>query len=133
MLLKAPSVFVMPPIIGNNTIIICCFFILMISLTSCTGTSLETTNNIGGYVSKSLAGNYLAGRQARRNNDLKKASSSFALAQSHEQSNPRLIREAFLVELKLGNIEKASRLAARSLDLNNNAPFMMLVIGLQKA
>lgn len=133
MLLKAPSVFVRPPIIGNNTIIICCCFILMISLTSCTGTSLETTNNIGSTVSKSLAGNYLAGRQARRNNDLKKASSSFALAQSHEPSNPRLIREAFLVELKLGNIEKASRLAARSLDLNNNAPFMMLVIGLQKA
>jgi Flp pilus assembly protein TadD len=133
MLLKAPPVFFRLPIVGNNTIRICCFFILLISLASCTGTNLDTTKNIEDYVSKSLAGSYLAGRQARRNNDLKKASNSFALAQSYEPNDPRLIREAFLVELNLGNIERASRLAARSLDLNNSAPFMMLVIGLQKA
>ena len=118
MLLKAPPVFVRLPIFANNTIIICCFLILLISLAGCTSTSLETSKNIEDYASKSLAGNYLAGRQARRNNDLKKASSSFALAQSYEPNDPRLIREAFLVELNLGNIERASRLAARSLDLN---------------
>ena len=133
MLLKAPPVFVRLPIFANDTFIICCFFILLISLAGCTSTSLETSKNIEDYASKSLAGNYLAGRQARRNNDLKKASSSFALAQSYEPNDPRLIREAFLVELNLGNIERASRLAARSLDLNKSAPFTMLVIGLQKA
>jgi tetratricopeptide (TPR) repeat protein len=83
--------------------------------------------------SSSTAGSYLTGRQAHRKNDLIAASIGFRSALKKDPGNTTLIRRSFLLELELGNIEKASKLAQQAIDIDLNSPFMMLVIGLNEA
>ena len=61
------------------------------------------------------------------------ASINFRLARSKKPDDIRLTREAFLSELRLGNIEEAAELAEHSIKLDAISPFMMLVIGLREA
>ena len=102
-------------------------------LVSCANEPLDSAHTLNKSLKTSISGGYLAGRYARRDNDTKMASINFQLARSKEPNNIRLIREAFLSELRLGNVEEAAKLAEHSIKLDTVSPFMMLVIGLREA
>ena len=112
---------------------ISCSAFISALLTSCANEPLAPAHTLNKGLKTSISGNYLAGRYARRDNDTKMASINFQLARSKEPNNIRLIKEAFLSELRLGNVEEAARLAEHSIKLGTVSPFMMLVIGLREA
>ena len=100
---------------------------------NCANEPSESVGVLSNGFKTSMSGNYLAGRYARRDNDSRMASINFKLARLKEPNNMRLIREAFLSELRLGNVEEAAELAEHSIKLDAISPFMMLVIGLREA
>ena len=112
---------------------ISCLALVSALLTSCANESLESVHTLSKGLKTSTSGSYLAGRYARRDNDSKMASINFRLARSKKPDDIRLIREAFLSELRLGNVEEAAKLAEHSIKLDTVSPFMMLVIGLREA
>ena len=112
---------------------ISCSALVSALLASCANEPLDSAHTLNKGYKTSVTGSYLAGRYARRDNDTKMASINFQLARSKEPNNIRLIKEAFLSELRLGNVEKAAKLAEHSIELDAVSPFMMLVIGLREA
>ena len=102
-------------------------------LANCASEPSESVRALGNGFETSMSGNYLAGRYARRDNDSRMASINFKLARLKDPNDIRLIREAFLSELRLGNVEEAAELAEHSIKLDAISPFMMLVIGLREA
>ena len=102
-------------------------------LASCGNEPTKSGRALSNGFEISMSGNYLAGRYARRDNDSQMASINFKLARLKDPNDIRLIREAFLSELRLGNIEEAAKLAEHSIKLDAVSPFMMLVIGLREA
>ncbi len=102
-------------------------------LANCANETAESGRALSNGFETSVSGNYLAGRYARRDNDSRMASINFKLARLKDPNDIRLIREAFLSELRLGNVEEAAKLAEHSIKLDAVSPFMMLVIGLREA
>ncbi len=112
---------------------ICGLVLVGALLAHCANAPPESVRALSNSFETSMSGNYLAGRYARRDNDFRVASINFKRARSQEPNDTRLIREAFLSELRLGNLAEAARLAEQSIKLNAVSPFMMLVIGLREA
>ena len=102
-------------------------------LANCASEPSESVRALGNGFETSMSGNYLAGRYARRDNDSRMASINFKLARLKDPNDIILIRESFLSELRLGNVEEAAELAEHYIKLDAVSPFMMLVIGLREA
>ena len=102
-------------------------------LANCANEPTESVRTLSSGFETSMSGNYLAGRYARRDNDSRMASINFKRARLKDPNDIRLIREAFLSELRLGNVKEAAELAEHSIKLDAVSPFMMLVIGLREA
>ena len=94
---------------------ISCSALVSALLASCANEPLDSAHTLNKSLKTSISGGYLAGRYARRDNDTKMASINFQLARSKEPNNITLIREAFLSELRLGNVEEAVKLAEHSI------------------
>jgi tetratricopeptide (TPR) repeat protein len=130
-LLKQSSarLLVFPPFLKRLS----CLVLVGALLASCGHEPTKSGRALSNGFEISMSGNYLAGRYARRDNDSRMASINFKLARLKDPNDIRLIREAFLSELRLGNIEEAAKLAEHSIKLDAVSPFMMLVIGLREA
>ncbi len=79
-------------------------------------------------VGDSTAGNYLAGRLARKNRDYGNASKFLNHALLSDPENRDLLRRAFLASLAKGRFGQASDLARRIIDQDENASIANLVL-----
>lgn len=80
-------------------------------------------------LSESLAGSYLAGRQAQYLNDFEASAQYFTRAMLRDQNNPQILESAILAHLSVGQIGKAVAIA-RKLEadgLTSQAGHMVLV------
>lgn len=62
-------------------------------------------------VAESLAGSYIAGRQARFLNDYSAAAQYFSRALARDPSNPLILESAILAQISLGEVERAAVIA----------------------
>lgn len=67
----------------------------------------------GGVVANSLAGDYLAGRQASFDGDIQAAASYYGQAVMFDPENPVILERAALAEISLGDVERAAALATK--------------------
>lgn len=65
----------------------------------------------GGAFANSLAGDYLAGRQASFDGDIQAAASYYGQAVMFDPENPVILERAALAEISLGDVERAAALA----------------------
>jgi tetratricopeptide (TPR) repeat protein len=65
----------------------------------------------GGVFANSLAGDYLAGRQASFDGDIQAAASYYGQAVMFDPENPVILERAALAEISLGDVERAAALA----------------------
>ena len=66
-----------------------------------------------GVAARSLAGDYLAGRQASFDGDIQAAAKHYGRAVMYDAENPVLLERAALAEISLGNVDRASGLATK--------------------
>ena len=67
----------------------------------------------GGAFANSLAGDYLAGRQASFDGDIQAAASYYGQAVMFDPENPVLLERAALAEISLGDVDRAAALATK--------------------
>jgi tetratricopeptide (TPR) repeat protein len=65
----------------------------------------------GGAIANSLAGDYLAGRQASFDGNIQAAASYYGQAVMFDPENPVILERAALAEISLGDLERAAALA----------------------
>jgi len=67
----------------------------------------------GGIAANSLAGDYLAGRQASFDGDIQAAAKHYGRAIMYDSANPLILERAALAEISLGDLKRAATLAAK--------------------
>jgi len=85
------------------------------------------------FAPTTVTGSYLIARQAYKSKDLANAGINFEAALKEDPENRVLIGRAFLAELEFGNMTSAIKLAERGNRLGMTAPFMLTVLGLDRA
>ena len=67
----------------------------------------------GGVAANSLAGDYLAGRQASFDGDIQAAAKHYGRAVMYDSANPVILERAALAEISLGDVKRAASLASK--------------------
>ncbi len=79
-------------------------------------------------VSKTLSGNYLAGRFAQRQQDWDSAQNYMDIVLSYDENNNRLIQRTFLLTLGSGNFVKAGKLAKKIIETEDNNELALIFL-----
>ncbi|SHH66387.1 tetratricopeptide repeat protein [Marivita hallyeonensis] len=87
----------------------------------------------GGVVASSLAGDYLAGRQASFDGDIQAAARHYGRAVMFDATNPLLLERATLAEISLGDLERAASLASKLVDDGHRSQVAQMALVAQVA
>ena len=87
----------------------------------------------GGAFANSLAGDYLAGRQASFEGDIQAAASYYGQAVMFDPENPVILERAALAEISLGDVERAAALATKLVNDGHRSQVAQMAIVAQLA
>lgn len=87
----------------------------------------------GGAFANSLAGDYLAGRQASFDGDIQAAADYYGRAVMHDPENPVILERAALAEISLGDLDRAAALANKLVNDGHRSQVAHMALVAQKA
>lgn len=87
----------------------------------------------GGTFANSLAGDYLAGRQASFDGDIQAAADYYGRAVMHDPENPVILERAALAEISLGDLDRAAALANKLVNDGHRSQVAHMALVAQQA
>ena len=87
----------------------------------------------GGAVANSLAGDYLAGRQASFDGNIQAAANYYGRAIMFDPGNPAILERAALAEISLGDVPRAAALATKLVDDGHRSQVAQMALIAQSA
>ena len=86
-----------------------------------------------GVAASSLAGDYLAGRQASFDGDIQAAAKHYGRAVMYDSANPVILERAALAEISLGNVKRAASLASKLVSDGNRSQVAQMALVAESA
>lgn len=86
-----------------------------------------------GVAASSLAGDYLAGRQASFDGDIQAAAMHYGRAVMYDSANPVILERAALAEISLGNVKRAASLASKLVSDGNRSQVAQMALVAESA
>lgn len=87
----------------------------------------------GGAIANSLAGDYLAGRQASFDGNIQAAASYYGQAVMFDPENPVLLERAALAEISLGDVDRAAALSTKLVNDGHRSQIAQMALVAQTA
>ncbi len=87
----------------------------------------------GGAIANSLAGDYLAGRQASFDGNIQAAASYYGQAVMFDPENPVLLERAALAEISLGDVDRAAALSTKLVNDGHRSQIAQMALAAQSA
>lgn len=87
----------------------------------------------GGAMANSLAGDYLAGRQASFDGNIQAAAKHYGRAIMYDSTNPVILERAALAEISLGDVQRAAALSQRLVNDGHRSQIAQMALVAQQA